>query len=47
MKKTILLLNVLMFVFCNNQTKEINPEIEIYDKSIETIIDVHSYLKSF
>ena len=33
MKKTLLLLNVLLFVFCNNQTKEINPEIEIYDKS--------------
>ena len=42
MKKIFLLLNVFLFVFCNNKKKEINPEIEIYDNSIESIIDVHS-----
>ena len=42
MKKTFLLLNAFLFVFCNNQKKEINPEIEIFDKSIESIIDVYS-----
>ena len=42
MKKTFLLLNAFLFVFCNNQKKEINPEIEIFDKSIESVIDVYS-----
>ena len=42
MKKIFLQLNVFLFVFCNTKKKEINPEIEIYDKSIESIIDVHS-----
>ena len=42
MKKTFLLLNVFLFVFCNNQKKEINHEIEIFDKSIESVIDVYS-----
>ncbi|MBC91270.1 MAG: hypothetical protein CMC67_03940 [Flavobacteriaceae bacterium] len=42
MKKIFLLSNIFLFIFCNNQKEKINPEIEIYDNSIESIIDVYS-----
>lgn len=42
MKKILLLLNVFLFSFCNNQKNEINTDIQIYDESIESIIDIYS-----
>lgn len=42
MKKIILLSTVLIFNFCSDQKKVKNSKIEIYDQSIESIIDIYN-----
>lgn len=42
MKKIFLAITVLLFTFCTDQKKNKNVKIEIYDQSIESIIDVYA-----
>ena len=45
MKKLFYLTSIILFTFCSNQQKHINPKIQIIDKSIESIIDVYSEIE--
>ena len=40
MKKIFLGFSFLLFTFCNSDKKQPNSKIEIYDNSIESIIDI-------
>lgn len=42
MKKIFLAVTVLLYTFCTDQKKNKNVKIEIYDQSIESIIDVYA-----
>ena len=44
-RKLFYLTSILLFTFCSNQQKKINPKIEIIVKSIESIIDVYSEIE--
>ena len=45
MKKLTFLPLLILFVFCSEPKKITNPKIEIFDKSIESIIDIHSEIE--
>ena len=45
MKKILLLPLSLLFVFCSQPKKRMNPKIEIFDQSIESIIDLYSEIE--
>ena len=45
MKKFYYLFLSFLFIFCSQPKKKINPKIEIFDNSIESIIDIFSKIE--